>query len=594
MARATASGKTHTYEYKEKEPMMKRLTFPWLFLVGLFLQAAVALAAIGQELPVIDGRQSVAAVNNRPITLEEFNRALLGSHKEARSPGNVTTGSAKTAGSIDYSNLLQRLITIRLILLEADNMGLQDLEETRKALNKYSQEMLIEMLLEAHAEKIEAEVAEIKKYYEQMVREWKIRSVQFDKKKDALRIQKEIENGAEFGDAVRQAVADGIAEIDDQGRFVNADELLPRIANLLSGMDVAETSPVMQTGKNTFVLFTLEDVRLPEQIDPKAWKEAENKALRVAKIESVKDYYQKLKNKYVTINQKLFDDLDFEADETDFEALAQDHRALATIQGEKPVTVAEFTEALQNKFYHGVTLARKGNRLNAAKTETLEALLQKKVLRKEALARKVDQSEEFHRRVQGYRDRFLFGLFVEKVVAPGITLKEEELQTYYENHLDEFSSPKMVRIRSLAFYRENDALTALEKLTRGTDFEWMASNADGRVTGNADGLVAFDGQLLTLRSLPEGVRKTISGAKDGEFRMWLDPSGFHHVLYITKMISPGPRDFEEVRQEIAEKVFQEKLRSALDEWADQLSRHYPVEIYLERTDRIPLTRTHRR
>ena len=101
-------------------------------LIGLPVLAA------NQELPEIDGQKIVAMVNDDPITLEELNRAIAASH-EARSR------DAK-AGRMDHSKIINRLITTRLILLEAQNMGLNELPEIKSAGGAYSIELRSELI----------------------------------------------------------------------------------------------------------------------------------------------------------------------------------------------------------------------------------------------------------------------------------------------------------------------------------------------------------------------------------------------------------------------------------------------------------------
>ena len=119
----------------------------------------------------------------------------------------------------------------------------------------------------------------------------------------------------------------------------------------------------------------------------------------------------------------------------------------------------------------------------------------------------------------------------------------------------------------------------MEKLTTGTDFDWLSSNAEGQVDKDTKGLLIFKGELLTVSSMPEGVQKTISGAKPGEFRLYESPEGYFYVLYIYHLTPGAPRPFESARNDIAKEVFDDKVRKALEAYADQLREYYPVKIY---------------
>jgi len=82
-----------------------------LFTMVCLLLAAGRLVAAEGKLPVIDGKKTVATVNDEPITMGELNRAIAASH--------AGRSEDKKAGRIDYSDILARMINTRLLLLEA-------------------------------------------------------------------------------------------------------------------------------------------------------------------------------------------------------------------------------------------------------------------------------------------------------------------------------------------------------------------------------------------------------------------------------------------------------------------------------------------
>jgi len=85
-----------------------------LMLTCLIIVGAHGIAS-AQKLPVIDGKETVAVVNDEPITLVEFNRAIADLHKGR-------SGEQKV-GRIDFSGIMERLINIKLLLLEAKRVA---------------------------------------------------------------------------------------------------------------------------------------------------------------------------------------------------------------------------------------------------------------------------------------------------------------------------------------------------------------------------------------------------------------------------------------------------------------------------------------
>jgi hypothetical protein len=137
-----------------------------------------------------------------------------------------------------------------------------------------------------------------------------------------------------------------------------------------------------------------------------------------------------------------------------------------------------------------------------------------------------------------------------------------------------------MKIRSLAFAKRNGAEGAIEKLRNGTELQWLMENAEGQVEKNAPNLLTFDGSLLTVRDLPEGVRKVLSGAKAGDFRFYASPEGYFYVLSVEDVVPARPQSLEEAKEGIANKVFSDKLNKAAEAWADKLRAASNVKVYM--------------
>jgi len=539
-------------------------------VICLFFGTLPGYAAEG-KLPVIDGEKAVATVNDEPITLKEFNRAIAASH--AARPG------AKTAGPVDYSKIINRLINTRLIVLEARNIGLDDLSELKKLVADYSRDTLMELLLEGYVKDIKPDQDEVEKIYQEMVKEWQISSVRFEKEELAKKFEEKIKGGNNFEETVRNSLDEGIAEEGEVGQQLKDKDLAPQIAQAVSKMEIGSTSPIISTGEKGFIILRLEGKRFPEEEDAEAMERARRQVLTQERTKAARDYYQDLRKKYVTLNKELIDGLDYESEEPGFDSLLKDKRVIVEVSGEKPVTVGELTGALKQKFFHGVERAIKAQQVNKRKYEVLEAIVEERILLKEALIKGIDKSDEYKDRIKEYKISAVFGAFINKVIAPDIKLDQKELKTYYEENIGKYTFPAMMRIKELVFGTKSDAVSAVEKLRKGTDFDWLSANAEGQVDKSTKGLLRFKGELLTVSSMPEGVQKTLSGANPGDFRLYESPEGYFYVLYIYHLLPSSPRPFKSVKNDIAKEVFGEKVRKAIEDYADQLRDYYPVKIY---------------
>lgn len=540
-------------------------------ILGFLLLGGSRAQAADQELPVMDGKKVVATVNEEPIYLEELNRAILSTH--------ASRPKVEKAGRVDYSGIMKRLINIRLILLEAKNMGFDELPEITGAVDKYSRETLMELLLEGQVKDVGVDEEAVEKRYRAAVREWLIRSVSFKNEENARWFESQLKGGEDFDRIVKKAVADGLAEADERAEYVKDRDLRRPLDELVADMTVGAVSPVVKIDTKKFVVFKIEDVRIPEVEDPEARWNARRETLDQNRIAAARNYYDDLKRKYAKVDQTLVDKLDYESKAPGLEKLLQDQRVIAKISGEPPITVADLTEALKQKFFHGFDLAVAGKRVNKAKNPVLQDMLQRRVLLKEARNRDIDETEEYLQRVKDYRDSVIFGAFVNKVVAPEIKLDLKELEADYQADLAKYSSPQMVRIKSLVFHQRPAAVQAIDQLQRGADFDWLSAHAQGQVDLDVPGILKFADRPITIDSLPADVQKATAGVKSGDFRLYAAPGGPFYVLYIQQTVAPRTKPFEEVKDEVAKKVYNDKLKKSVEFWADQIGKYYPVKIY---------------
>ncbi len=541
---------------------------PKIVLV-IFLLIEATVFAADQKLPVINGKKTVAMVNDEPITLQEFNQEVS-SLKGSKSAEQKRDAESK---------LLGRLINTKLIIQEARKIGLDELPEVKNMVDVFSRITLRELLAERQLKDVKADEKEVEKIYQELVKEWKIKSVVFEKEDDAKKMGEKIKEGKNFDEIAQKAVDGGTAKGGEESNYLSRKDLLPQVAETVSRMEAGSVSSIIPVGSG-FVILRVEDIRYPESQE--ARKQAKQEALTLKKERVLKEYNDALIKKYVKLDKKVFDGIDFEAKEPGFQKLLEDQRVVAEIKGEKPITVGELTDNLRQQLYHGVERAIESKKVNEKKVPALDEILYKRVFRKEALRLGIDKTEVYKNKVRDYENSVIFGAFIQKAVVPDIKLKEEDIKTYYNDHIKDYTFPEMMKINNLVFAKREFAEKALEKLRKGTDFQWLAENAEGQMDkSNSKDVLNFEGKFLTTKDLPEGVRKSVSGAKPGDFRLYESPEGYFYVLAIKDVIPAKPQPFEEAKKKITKIVFDDKLKKAVEEWAEKLRAVSDVKVYLK-------------
>ncbi len=514
----------------------------------------------------------VAVVNEEPVTVKDLKDAVEVSGKPPED---------SAAREQWYADLVKRLVTTVLIADEAREMGIDQLPEVTKTVESFEREQLVDLLLAEQVKDIKADNAEVEKTYRDMVTDYKLTSLVFDNEATAKKIRKEIEAGTDFDKVVEQVTADGTAKAVERSFTAKVKDLLPEVAKAVSSMEPGTVSPVIwlpSAKAGGFAIIRLEEVKRND--DPKAREEARNQVIARKKNMALQSYHSGLAKKYVKVNEKLVDAVDFESAKPGFQKLLKDKRVLAQVKGQKPVTVGDLAEAFKYKYFHGLDEAIKNKKVNKQKKAALGELIGRRVLRAEALRQGIDKTDEYKRMVKNYERTIIFSTFLQKVIAPEIAVSMEETKQYYDDHPSEFTYPEMLRVYSLAFAKAEDAQNALEALQKGAEFSWVKSTADGQITEADKNLIVFDGTPILTDTLSKGLQKTLTGVHSEDYRLYKAEDGRFYVLYIGEVIPKKLQPFEEAGKSIQQKLFGEKVKGAIDQWGDKLRKSSDVRVFV--------------
>jgi parvulin-like peptidyl-prolyl isomerase len=470
------------------------------------------------------------------------------------------------------------MINARLIAQEARRIGLDKLPEVARMVDGFSKEALRSALAEVVTKAVTADEKTVSRIYKAAIQESKVSAVLFGSEDEAKAFLAALGARGDFSSLAQKFVQAGKAKKGEEGVYVKTAAMSAEVRPAVSKMRVGETSPIVRTQAG-YMLMHLQDVRYVESLEAK--EEARRAALAEAKRDTLEAFDESLKRKHAKVKRELLQSLDYESPTPGFDALLKDSRVLVEVAGEAPITVGELTEQLRFQFYHGTRQAAEQKRINAKKDAVLDGILHRKLFRKDALRRGLQKTDAYRDKVAEYENGVLFGMFLDKVIVPEITLKEEEVRAYYQQHLDEYRSPEMVKIRSLGFTSRSGAEGAVEKLKAGTEFQWFAAHAPGQLDAGAKGVLAFDGRSIMTDELPEPLRQAIAGANAGDFRLYAAPDGAYYALAILDRITSQPQPYAQARQQIAQKIFAEKQTRAVEEYADKLRALSEVKVYLK-------------
>ncbi|HEY7817644.1 MAG TPA: peptidyl-prolyl cis-trans isomerase [Vicinamibacteria bacterium] len=208
---------------------------------------------------------------------------------------------------------------------------------------------------------------------------------------------------------------------------------------------------------------------------------------------------------------------------------------------------------------------------------------------------KLTSDEEFERQVElqgttveAIRKNFEESLLLQEVrrmeVDSKVSVSEPEIGERYREHIAEYTEPARIRLREIVV--KFDAATEvdqgqkarrlLQEIQQGADFAEVArmhSESSSREAGGDLG--TFDKSELT-DVLANAAFALSPGEVSEVIRM---PSAFY-ILRVEEKTEEKVKTLEEVRSEVADAIFQEKMNAQLQRYIQQLRERAIVEVKL--------------
>lgn len=204
------------------------------------LAACLSLSACGEDRPAPaeyvadDPSAEAATVNGQIIYVSDV-------ELEARMKGLIKPGETLAPGSAEFDEILEELIEIKLLAMEAIGRGLDEDPEARHRLNTARDNILGNILLE-HVAAEEIDEAAVRKMYEaqvqllepQMEDEARVRHILAPSKDAIDKIAAELKTGVDFAVlAARRSVDEGTRMDGGDLGYMTAEEASPEFARVI-------------------------------------------------------------------------------------------------------------------------------------------------------------------------------------------------------------------------------------------------------------------------------------------------------------------------------------------------------------------------
>lgn len=203
---------------------------------------------------------------------------------------------------------------------------------------------------------------------------------------------------------------------------------------------------------------------------------------------------------------------------------------------------------------------------------------------KEALVAQGLTFDEYRQRL---REQLLNFKLVGREIQGKMEITNTEMRDYYRTHLDDFRNAPYIRLSRLTFRLEAGsapadiaamrakANTALNQLRQGQDFlEVLMQNVS---TTGVDG---GDMGQITEGSLSDSFNRAISDLTTGQTSGVIETAEGFHILRLDERNPGETQPFETVKDQIKNKMLEEKRAAALTDWTKNLRESADIEIRL--------------
>jgi foldase protein PrsA len=271
---------------------------------------------------------------------------------------------------------------------------------------------------------------------------------------------------------------------------------------------------------------------------------------------------------------------------------------VAEVNGD-PITKEELYTAMYEEFAGGQTFGER----------TLEQLIQRKLVEQEAkkqnisfsdaeVEAKIDEELEKWKQDFGSEEQFElllnqsgmtleqlkeslkkelpFSMMLEKLFEDQIEITDEEIADYYEQYQHLFQEPEQVRASHILVDDEKKAQDLLAQLREGADFATLASehSQDESTAKNGGDLGYFErGQMV------EAFESAAFSMEVGEISDVVESEYGYHIILVTDKVTEVQRSLDEVRDQIYDDLFAQKLNEQVPAWLDEQMNKADIKRY---------------
>lgn len=167
-------------------------------------------------------------------------------------------------------------------------------------------------------------------------------------------------------------------------------------------------------------------------------------------------------------------------------------------------------------------------------------------------------------------------MIVNRAVRSKIIITDEEVDQYYNDHRDQFTSVVKYKLRNIITKSEEQIKTVAAKLKTNVPFDRLAKEFSiGSNASDGGELGVFD-----ISSFSNEIREAVQGLKKGEFTPVLKTSGGYQILFVEDIVTQGGKADDEVKRKIHSILYRIQGEKQFRQWMDSLKKKAHIKLML--------------